>query len=917
MGQKTIAGAAAALLFSAWIGCAGEGSPGLPDIQLPFDTTDASGGDSEDDSSTGSDADTAIPDALADAEPDADAHDSVDDAEDGDADGADGSDADADVAWDADTAADADTSGCVTPADCVGKVEHTPCEVLTCSQQGVCGVAPSGVEACCTSSADCDDGSAVTVDSCPAPGASCSHVTDPTACDGDEVLLDVGFDSGLLPSGWQTLDFDLDTTVNWRITSRRSHAGLFSVGFGREDCPTYYDGPMSADCAPLPLGAKPLADQDSSILSPEIALPAGQVVWLALSVWVDLELVGDPALPDCDDAPQGQPCFDAAFEELVGDHLRLYVNYVEEQGGTFIPMSDLLWTSVAIKKTTSGVFARLGADLSGYAGKSIQLEFEATADAGYENLDHEGIYVDSIRVQTGCGQALCSKDADCASPNPCVDATCTAFVNVPLGGCFGLEASGCEPCLSGQDFECDDGDACTEDACESQRCARSPALACCEEASVYGVFDFETGKLPPGWKKSGGAGAVGWGVAKIDATSGESHLYFGDPAAGSYESAGAVSGHLTTPVVLVPDTAGLVVGGFQLRLETEWEAGSEPSLDFPADRFTLSVLSNEGGLEQSTVVFDSFDIGGTTASAPGLAPYKGVSFDLTAFAGQSVRLRFAFDTWDDVDNDFAGVFIDDFGISTVCEPPSEPCAYDDACDDSDACTTDTCDLGGCLHTQDVPSCCGADADCDDGNPCTVSACQDGACVLVDPGEASCCFAGTSAFEDFEGSGGGWTLSSADPAVVWRFAKDPTKAWAGDGFLAFGDPATGTYATSTGGTALGQATSPPLIVPTGGASTLRFRVWLETEYDSEGFPQPLPVDLLRLYAAVGDDDLVLLWGSDEIGGTTGGQWQDVEASLGAVAGQAVQLVFEFDSWDAEDNDYEGARIDGIERVIACD
>lgn len=66
-----------------------------------------------------------------------------------------------------------------------------------------------------------------------------------------------------------------------------------------------------------------------------------------------------------------------------------------------------------------------------------------------------------------------------------------------------------------------------------------------------------------------------------------------------------------------------------------------------------------------------------------------------------------------------------------------PCSTADACDDGDACTTDTCERGICIG-RSIPGCCRADAECDDADPCTTDACTAGTCVNQDdPGCVRC------------------------------------------------------------------------------------------------------------------------------------------------------------------------------------
>ena len=86
----------------------------------------------------------------------------------------------------------------------------------------------------------------------------------------------------------------------------------------------------------------------------------------------------------------------------------------------------------------------------------------------------------------------------------------------------------------------------------------------------------------------------------------------------------------------------------------------------------------------------------------------------------------------------------DVGGSDTCLPGLDPCPgqlCDDAsdtcvdctenseCDDGDACTTDTCDVGFCLSTP---------LDCSDGNDCTTDSCTDGVCGHLYAPTAGCC-----------------------------------------------------------------------------------------------------------------------------------------------------------------------------------
>lgn len=74
------------------------------------------------------------------------------------------------------------------------------------------------------------------------------------------------------------------------------------------------------------------------------------------------------------------------------------------------------------------------------------------------------------------------------------------------------------------------------------------------------------------------------------------------------------------------------------------------------------------------------------------------------------------------------------GSITVFFPTTSTCQSDTDCDDTLACTTDTCVSGTCNHTpidgctdSSTPSC-QTDADCDDTLACTTDACTSGTCI---------------------------------------------------------------------------------------------------------------------------------------------------------------------------------------------
>ncbi|MFT7621090.1 MAG: hypothetical protein ACI9WU_000251, partial [Myxococcota bacterium] len=91
--------------------------------------------------------------------------------------------------------------------------------------------------------------------------------------------------------------------------------------------------------------------------------------------------------------------------------------------------TDILWNSMdSLANNTSGVFRKIAVDLSAYAGKDFKLLWNFdSGDAAFN--DYEGVYLDRVRVETGC----CITNADCDdqlgnTADFCVDKQCTHTV---------------------------------------------------------------------------------------------------------------------------------------------------------------------------------------------------------------------------------------------------------------------------------------------------------------------------------------------------------------------------------------------------------------------------------------------------------------------------------------------------------
>lgn len=527
--------------------------------------------------------------------------------------------------------------------------------------------------------------------------------------------------------------------------------------------------------------------------------------------------------------------------------------------------------------------------------------------------------------RAGC----CEQDADCASVTP---PTACDVLRCVTGMCQPEARPGC--CSS--DDACDDGLACTVDLCSGPggRCAH--CASGCECTAPLETFAYAFPATDP---QAAGffvedlapADSVSWRPSPRRFVSPPTSLRLGDIDCPTYYSGAldadcqpvdatgadstAVKLTLYSPPIPLPASPG----GYAA-LVWVW-ADVQPATTGGADERDVLRVSVDPGLGVAWPATSSLALGKSTGGA-----WRLMAFDLAAYSGATVRLRFAFDTLDGADNHHEGVYLDDLTVVTRCEGGC--CATDADCAGLAGATG--CDVPRCVSLDDgagsvcallppdpaVPctSCDPADA-CDDGNPCTADSCDPaGACRH----DAFCCFEQVVLSASFDNGLSGWFASDGQPldGVSWRTTT--TQAVAGASSAWFGDPATQTYAAD--GRVSGTLTSTQVLMPSalpgaGGELGVSFWLRLGTEWDGQLYDNPAGLDRLSL-DVITAGQTVTVWSSDEVGGSTGGLWVPVSVALPAFAGQAVQLRFAFDSLDENANAFEGAFIDGLELGGRC-
>ena len=200
-------------------------------------------------------------------------------------------------------------------------------------------------------------------------------------------------------------------------------------------------------------------------------------------------------------------------------------------------------------------------------------------------------------------------------------------------------AGGPPSCANASD---DDGDALADYPDDLGCLAASDAS---EAGCGYG---FEGGL--EGWTVANSDATVGWIVDSTEAVSPPNALYYGDPMALSYDTGmSANDGTATSPMITL--SAGAPALTFFVWLDVE-------NIQ-TFDTLQLSVLP------AGTVVWTRNDFPQGAMGSTGGA-FFGQLVDLSAFAGTTIQLQFAFDTIDGIFNDFQGVYIDRVAIDGTC-----------------------------------------------------------------------------------------------------------------------------------------------------------------------------------------------------------------------------------------------------------
>ncbi len=177
-------------------------------------------------------------------------------------------------------------------------------------------------------------------------------------------------------------------------------------------------------------------------------------------------------------------------------------------------------------------------------------------------------------------------------------------------------------------------------------------------------------------------------------------FYYGQDSTCTYNSGAANTGSLTSPQISGITASSTLTFDYFRQVESF-------SGDF--DRTVVEIVTGSG----STTVWSR-----NSSDTSENAWVSSGAIGLSGFAGQTVQVRFTFDTGDNVGNDFTGWFIDD--VVVTAESACDGCTSDAQCTDGQFCNgAETCNLGtGICESGSAPN-------CSDGVSCTVDSCNEG------------------------------------------------------------------------------------------------------------------------------------------------------------------------------------------------
>ena len=252
----------------------------------------------------------------------------------------------------------------------------------------------------------------------------------------------------------------------------------------------------------------------------------------------------------------------------------------------------------------------------------------------------------------------CSKNNDCDDGDVCTGDYCN------FGSCVS------EVVCCGSDAQCDDGDdLCTANTCVDGVCQAEliDQPGCCKVSVLFASFDAAawTGFKPATDETP--SDNVGWYSVTEPAWSSGGSLHYGGLGGATYDTGPLPnSATVTSEPLNLPITSVLRMS-FWVWLDNEWSNPSLPGF-LEWDELRLDLVDESGTQHELWTSASGEPEWWNVDEAGAIAGPKWtfVSMDLTAFKGQTVTLRYRFDTIDGEANAFLGAYLDDILVLSTC-----------------------------------------------------------------------------------------------------------------------------------------------------------------------------------------------------------------------------------------------------------
>jgi hypothetical protein len=635
---------------------------------------------------------------------------------------------------------------------------------------------PQDLPEFCIKNEQCDDKDPCTIDECDVKTSKCINKTkicDPgiscftgectfdgtclykpvitTDCYMDVIPLKGDFDNQSL-QGFVITDLasntsDSENKIQWNLYKGKAHSGNYSLYFGDPEKHNYDNGKVVASSAESP-GIKVPDDNDAVLVFWTYMDVEDGDYWDVLSI--DIVVVDEQVkkkLPSWSKG-YGFPMKQWVPVQLnlngfAGKNIQVVVkfnsvdNTYNKTEGVYIDDIFVLSKQTAIfcsddKECDDKINCTHDTCIShkciySYSESCCSLDIDCDDfDACTDDLCKDGGCIHIENTDPLC----CNGDADCNDNNECTDDYCKKnkcqyFTSTKPGccklntDCDDKEACTIDKCDASQcvhintccysDQECDDNDdLCTTDKCVNKKCVFKPtgAPGCCSPEIFTETFDI--GDIGTFTLSAPSGNDVGWHIVTTGkSTSPSGSLYYGNPAKKNFNSGAANSGTATSVPIDIPEGVEIL---FEFQLYQDTEQGGY------YDVLTLKLTPND---EKAISLWTSAQMQYTDYKK-----FTKFSFNLTAFAGKTVKIQFFFDTKDSVANDTEGIYIDDFAVKTTCVQKS--CTDSKECNDNIVVTEDICEQNVCIYTAKSVECV-TDKDCDDGDWNTYDYCSNGVC----------------------------------------------------------------------------------------------------------------------------------------------------------------------------------------------